>query len=116
VQRNDVLWSNGSEWLYVPKNEWGQYIDIEPLAWIEAREFTVGRLRVTFWRDDRQPGYDALLDAFEVRFCRNLAGRRRRGFSWKTSAPASAEIPQIDAGATAENPQSDDQAGGARRG
>jgi hypothetical protein len=111
VQRNDVLWSNGSEWLYVPKNEWGQYIDIEPLAWIEAREFTVGRLRVTFWRDDRQPGYDALLDALKSDFAGTWQEDAGAGFPGKTSAPASAEIPQIDAGATAENPQSDDQAG-----
>ena len=107
-RRSGVRYDNGPRWLYLPKDAYGQLRDKLLAAYISAENFTIGQLRVTFWRDDHQPGYDVLLDALKTDFAGTW--QAAAGFPGKTSAPDTADNPQSDAGDTAFGTQSD-QAG-----
>ena len=93
-RRSGVRYDNGSRWLYVPRDDRGQVRDKLLSAWINAENFTVGRLRVTFWRDDRQPDYDVLLEALKADFAGTW--QDAAGFPGKTSAPDTAHSAQSD--------------------
>lgn len=80
--RGRIRYDGGTAWIYRPMDDNGQYRDKHVSAWIAAQEYRHGQLRVTFWRDDAQPGYDVLLDML------------RKDFGIETAEPTPDPTPQ----------------------